>query len=59
MAGSVMQTDRIDATLGRTQTGYEHVGTDSKEEADEMYELAQRLRSDVVRWLLEKHPALP
>ena len=42
----------------RNQISYEHAGTTSTAEADEMYRVAVALRGDVVRWLKKKHAAL-
>jgi hypothetical protein len=38
--------------------GYEHVGSVSDQEADEMLTLAHRIRAEVVRWLQARHPNL-
>ena len=42
----------------RNQSTYEHAGTTSAAEADELYAVVTALRGDVVRWLRKKHPAL-
>lgn len=42
----------------RNQTGYERAGAVSEQEANEMLELARRLRSQVGQWLRDDHPGL-
>lgn len=42
----------------RNVGGYERVGLVSESEADEMIELAEKLRQEVVRWLANQHPEL-
>ncbi len=42
----------------RNQTGYERAGVVSEQEADEMLEVARRLRGEVEKWLRQKHPGL-
>lgn len=51
--------DVIDAVRRkRNQMSYERAGTTSAAEADEMYQVANALRRDVVKWLRDKHAAL-
>jgi hypothetical protein len=42
----------------RHTAGYEHAGTVSEQEADEMVDLARKLRKDVQAWLSARHPEL-
>ena len=42
----------------RNQINYERAGTTSAAEADELYEVIEDLRRDVVRWLKNNHPGL-
>ena len=42
----------------RNQTGYERAGAVSELEANEMLQLARRLRSQVGQWLRDDHPGL-
>lgn len=42
----------------RNQVNYEHAGTVSPAEADELYGVVAALRGAVVRWLAKKHRAL-
>ena len=42
----------------RNQMTYEHAGTTSAAEADQLHQVVTSLRGDVVRWLIEKHPTL-
>jgi len=42
----------------RNLTNYERAGTTSPSEANEVYRLATRLREDVVKWLVDRHPDL-
>ena len=42
----------------RNQISYEHAGTTSEAEANELHDVVTNLRRDVVRWLKEKHSAL-
>jgi hypothetical protein len=42
----------------RNHTNYERAGTTSPSEANEVYRLAIRLREDVVKWLVDRHPDL-
>jgi len=42
----------------RNLINYERAGTTSEAEAEEFYKTVTTLRSDVVRWLKRKHPAL-
>jgi len=43
----------------RNVAGYERAGMTSDQEADEMLDLAKRLRPMVVEWLEATHPELP
>jgi hypothetical protein len=40
----------------RNVGGYERAGTVSDEEADEMIDLAERIRHEVTKWLKSSHP---
>jgi hypothetical protein len=42
----------------RNQISYEHAGTTSDAEAEEFHKTVTTLRTDVVRWLNKRHPAL-
>lgn len=42
----------------RNQINYEHAGTTSSAEAEELYAVVTDLRSEVVRWLTASHPQL-
>lgn len=42
----------------RNLSGYERAGMTSEQEADEMFELALRLRDEVIAWLRRRHPRL-
>ena len=42
----------------RNQANYEHAGTTSAAEAQELHQVAKTLRGDVLRWLKRTHPAL-
>lgn len=42
----------------RNQINYEHAGTTSSAEAEELYAVVTELRSEVVRWLNANHPQL-
>jgi hypothetical protein len=51
--------DLLDRTRRkRNQNTYEHAGTTSAAEAQELCGVVTALRSDVVRWIKKKHPAL-
>ena len=42
----------------RNLINYERAGTTSRSEASEVYRLATRLREDVLKWLVDRHPDL-
>jgi hypothetical protein len=42
----------------RNISGYDHAGMVSEQEAQEMVNLASRLRQDVEEWIYENHPDL-
>jgi len=42
----------------RNLINYERAGTTSPSEANEVYRLATRLREDVVKWMVDRHPDL-
>ena len=42
----------------RNSSGYDHAGTVSEQEAQEMVNFAGRLRQDVEDWIYENHPDL-
>lgn len=42
----------------RNLINYERAGATSPSEADEVHRLATRLRADVVKWLIDRHPDL-
>ena len=42
----------------RNLINYERAGTTSPSEANEVYRLTTRLREDVVKWLVDRHPDL-
>ena len=51
--------DLLDAVRRkRNQINYERAGTTSAAEAAELYEVTTVLRGDIVRWLMNTHPAL-
>ena len=51
--------DLLDAVRRkRNQISYEHAGTTSAAEAQELRRVVAALRRDVVRWLKKKHPTL-
>jgi hypothetical protein len=51
--------DLLDVTRRkRNQVNYEHAGSTSPSEAQELYDVVSELRGIVVRWLRKKHPAL-
>jgi hypothetical protein len=54
--GLVQQFDRF--RKKRNIAGYERVGSVSDQEANEMADLARRLRRDVEAWLRTAHPEL-
>jgi hypothetical protein len=59
-----IRTDRVTVDLldvirrKRNQANYEVAGSTSAREADELYEVVKRLRSDVLVWLRKEHSAL-
>ncbi len=42
----------------RHMTLYEHAGVVQKQDADDLLEVARRLRADVLNWLRSQHPSL-
>lgn len=51
--------DLVDrARRKRNQANYEVAGSTSDREAEEFFAVVDELRSDMVRWLKKKHPAL-
>ena len=51
--------DQIEAFRKKRNLGnYERAGVVSDKEAEEMFQLAQRLRDDVAAWLRAQHPKL-
>jgi hypothetical protein len=58
--GAVASTvDFLDAVRRkRNQASYEHAGSTSASEAEELYAVVTELRSEVIRWLRMKHPGL-
>jgi hypothetical protein len=51
--------DLLDVTRRkRNQVNYEHAGSTSPSEAQELFGVVSELRATVVRWLRKKHPAL-
>lgn len=59
-AGIAAKTvDLLDAVRRkRNQNSYEHAGTTSAAEAQELHLLVKPLRGDVLRWLRKTHPGL-
>jgi len=56
---AVKTVDLLDAIRRkRNQNSYEHAGTTSAAEAQELLEVVATLRGDVLRWLRKMHPAL-
>ena len=57
-----LDQERVDALDGvrrkRNRISYERVGATSHAEAREVYDLAQELRSEVVRWMIREHPEM-
>ena len=55
----VKTVDLLDAIRRkRNQSNYEHAGSTSAADANELYGVVTALRGEVLRWLKKKHPAL-
>jgi hypothetical protein len=56
---SARTVDFLDAIRRkRNQINYEHAGTTSAAEADELRRVVTALRADVAKWLRKRHPSL-